>query len=55
MAPWREEPTLEQSVPEGLCPMEGTHLEQFVKSCSPVGRTHIGAVHGELSPVGGTP
>jgi len=32
--------TLEQSVPEGL---------------RPVGRTHIEEIHGELSPVGGTP
>ena len=31
---------LEQSVPEEL---------------QPVGRTHVGEVHGELSPVGGTP
>ena len=33
-------PVLEQSVPEGL---------------QPVGRTHVGEVHEELSPVGGTP
>ena len=35
-----EKPALEQSVPEGLQPIE---------------RTHTGAVHGELSPVGETP
>ena len=29
-------------------------LGQFVKSCSPFGRTHSGEVCGELSPVRGT-
>ena len=50
MAPWREEPTLEQvcwqdlwphggptleqSAPEGLHPVEGPTVEQFMKNCS---------------------
>ncbi|GAB0176600.1 EH domain-containing protein 4 [Grus japonensis] len=42
VTPW-EGPTLEQSAPEGLHPMEETMLEQFVKDCSPWERLHVGA------------
>ncbi|KAK4831704.1 hypothetical protein QYF61_018756, partial [Mycteria americana] len=46
---------LEQSVPEGLHPLERTHAGAVREELQPVGRTHIGEVHGGLSPVGGTP
>ncbi|GAB0191968.1 EH domain-containing protein 4 [Grus japonensis] len=71
VAPWREEPmpeqvcwqdlsprggpTLEQSVPEGLHPVEGTYAGAVREELQPVGRTHVGEVHGGLSPVGGAP
>ncbi|GAB0181795.1 EH domain-containing protein 4 [Grus japonensis] len=71
LAPWREEPTLEQvcwqdfwphggpmleqSVPEGLHPMGETHAGAVHEELQPMGRTHIGEVHGGLSPVRGTP
>ncbi|GAB0179705.1 zinc finger and BTB domain-containing protein 5 [Grus japonensis] len=48
-------PTLEQSAPEGLHPVEGTHTGAVREKLQPVGRTHVGEVHGELSPLGGTP
>ncbi|XP_075367903.1 uncharacterized protein LOC142414491 [Mycteria americana] len=48
-------PTLEQSVPEGLHPMEETHAGAVGEELQPMGRTHAGAVRGGLSPVGGTP
>jgi len=47
-------PTLEQPVPEGLHPVEGTHTGAVPEGLQPVGRTHAGAVHGELSPMRGT-
>ncbi|GAB0183460.1 zinc finger and BTB domain-containing protein 5 [Grus japonensis] len=50
-----EEPTLEQSVPEGLHLMGETHIGEVREGLQPMGRTHIGAVGGGLSPVGGTP
>ncbi|PKU47688.1 ubx domain-containing protein 4 [Limosa lapponica baueri] len=46
---------LEQSVPEGLHPLEGIHAGVVCEELQPVGRTHVGEVCGELSPVGGTP
>ena len=68
--PWREEPmpkqvcwqglwphggpTLEQPVPEGLHPMEGTYIGAVREELQPLGRTHIGEVCGELSPMRGT-
>jgi len=64
---WREEPTLEQvcwqdlrtcggptlehSLLEVLNPVERTHAEEL----QPMGRTHVGGVCGELSPVCVTP
>jgi len=45
---------LEQSVPEGLHPMEGTHTGAVCEELQPVGRTHNGEVCGELSPIRGT-
>ncbi|GAB0181827.1 zinc finger and BTB domain-containing protein 5 [Grus japonensis] len=66
---WREEPTLEQvcwqdlwprggpmleqSAPEGLHPMEGTHTGAVHEELQPMGRTDVGEVHGGLSPVEG--
>jgi len=47
-------PMLEQSVPERLQPMEGTHAGEVHEELHPVGKTHVGEVHGELSPVAGT-
>ena len=49
VAPWREEPTLERSVPEGLHPVEGTHAGAVCEELQPVGRTHVGEVHGGVS------
>jgi len=46
---------LEQPVPEGLHPVEGTHAGAVCEELQPVGRTHVGVAHGELSPVGGDP
>ena len=48
-------PMLEQSVPEGLQPGEGTLAGAVCEELQPMGRTHVGEVHGGLSPVGGTP
>jgi len=45
---------LEQPVPEGLHPVEGTHAGTISQELQPVGRTHIRAGCGELSPVRGT-
>jgi len=53
VTPWKG-PTLEQPVPEGLHPVEGTHAGAVREELQPVGRTHIREVCGELSPVGGT-
>jgi len=53
VTPWG--PTLEQPVPEGLHPVEGTHAEAVRGELQPVGRTHTGEFRGGLSPVGGTP
>ena len=46
---------LEQSGPEGLHPMEGTHTGAVLEELQPMGRTHVGEVGGRLSPMGGTP
>jgi len=46
---------LEQSIPEGLHPMEGTHTGAVCEELQTVGRTHAGEVLGELSPLGWTP
>jgi len=53
---------LEQPVPEGLHPMEGTHTGAVCEELQPLalgkfvekGRTHNGEVCGELSPIRGT-
>jgi len=34
---------------------QGTHAEAVGEELQPVGRIHVGQVHGELSPVGRTP
>ena len=52
VTPWGA--TLEQPVPEGLHPVEGTHAGAVHEELQPMGRTHIGEVCGELSPVRGT-
>ncbi|GAB0209911.1 hypothetical protein GRJ2_003456800 [Grus japonensis] len=44
---WREEPTLEQSIPEGLHPVE--EIRAVHEELQPVGRTQIGEIHGRLS------
>ncbi|GAB0204061.1 hypothetical protein GRJ2_002871700 [Grus japonensis] len=36
-----EEPTLEQSIPEGLHPVEWTHAGGAFEGLQPVGRTHV--------------
>ena len=46
---------LEQSVPEGLHPVDGTHAGAVREELQPMGRTRVGEVHGGLSPMGGTP
>jgi len=67
---WREEPTpeqvswqglspcggprLEQLVPLGLHPVEGTHAGAVHEELQPVGRTHVGELCEELSPVTGS-
>ncbi|GAB0180894.1 AN1-type zinc finger protein 5-like [Grus japonensis] len=48
-------PMLEQSVPEGLYPVEGTHAGAVGEELQPEGRTHVAEVRGGLSPMGGTP
>jgi len=45
---------LEQPVPEGLHPMEGTHTGAVREDLQLVGRTQVGEVCGELSPMRGT-
>jgi len=45
---------LEQPVPEGLHPVEGTHAGAVHEELQPVGRTQAGEVCGELSPMRGT-
>jgi len=47
-------PTLEQPVPEGLHPVEGTHAGAYHAELHPAGGTHAGAVCEELQPVGRT-
>jgi len=47
--------TLEQSVSEGLHPLQRTHAGAVHEELQPVGgRTHTGEDHGGLSPMGGT-
>ena len=41
-------PTLEQPVPEGLHPVEGTHAGVVCEDLQPMGRSHFGEVHREL-------
>ena len=48
-------PMLEQSVPEGLHPVERTHAGASCVELEPMGRTHVGEVCEGLSPIGGTP
>ena len=71
VAPWREEPrleqvcwqglwphggpTLEQPIPEGWHPLGRTHAGAVREELQPMGRTHVGAFRGGLSAVGGTP
>jgi len=40
---------LEQPVPEGLHPVEGTQAGAVCEELQPVGRTHVREVHGGLS------
>jgi len=47
-------PMLEQPVPEGLNPAEGTHTGAGCEELQPMGRTHFGEVCEELSPMRGT-
>ncbi|PKU38096.1 ubx domain-containing protein 4 [Limosa lapponica baueri] len=47
--------TTEQSVPEGLHPMERTHTGAVCEELQPVGGTKIGEVCGDVYPVGRTP
>ncbi|GAB0208471.1 EH domain-containing protein 4 [Grus japonensis] len=35
--------------------VERTHAETICEELQPMGRTHVGEVHGGLSPMGGTP
>lgn len=42
------EPTLEQSIPEGLYPMAGTLSGELPEELQYVGRTHVEKVCGEL-------
>jgi len=52
---WKVEPTLKQVCWQGLWPHGGTMLEQPVpEGLHPMGRTHAGAAHRELSPMGET-
>jgi len=52
----REEPMLEQVFWQDLWPCGTPRLEQsFPEGLQPMGRTHIGEVHGRLSPVRVTP
>lgn len=46
---------LEQSVPGGLHPMEGTHTGAVNEELHLMGGTHFGAVNGVVSHVGETP
>jgi len=46
---------LEQSVPEGLHPVERTHAGAVCMVLKPLGRSHIGEIHRGLLPVGRTP
>ena len=48
-------PKVEQPVPEGWHPMEGTHAGAVCAELQPMGRTHVEEVGGGWSPVGGTP
>ncbi|TRZ07982.1 hypothetical protein HGM15179_019128 [Zosterops borbonicus] len=48
-------PMLEQSVPEGLYPMERTQARAVCGELHPLRMTHIGGVREGLSPMGGTP
>lgn len=42
-------PTLEQSVPEGQHPVEGTHAGALCEEHQPTGRTQFGKISGGLS------
>ncbi|KAJ7416059.1 hypothetical protein BTVI_36392 [Pitangus sulphuratus] len=71
VVPWREKPMLEQicwqdlwphggprleqSVPEGPHHVEMTHSEAVHREMQPVGKIHVGEVHGVVTPVGGEP
>ena len=47
-------PMLEQSVPEGLHPMEWKQAGAVHEALQHVGRSYAGGVRGRLSPMGGT-
>lgn len=47
-------PSLEQSIPEGLYPMERTHIRAVLEELQTAGRTHV-EVHEGLPPMGGSP
>ncbi|KAK4827851.1 hypothetical protein QYF61_022001 [Mycteria americana] len=46
-----ERPTLEQSISEGLHPMERTHTGAVLQELQPIERTHVGEVLEELQPI----
>lgn len=46
--------TQEQVVPEGLPPMGWTHAGASHEEWQPVRRAHVGGIHGQLLPMGGT-
>jgi len=52
VTPWG--PTLEQPVSEGLHLIDGTHAGAVCEELQYMGRTHVGEISGELSPVRGT-
>lgn len=45
---------LEQTAPEGLHTVEGTHIGAVLEEPLPMGRAYV-EVHGESSPMGETP
>lgn len=46
-------PMLQQTIPEGVQPMEGTHAGADNEELQFVGRTHVGEVCGRLFPMAG--
>lgn len=46
---------LEETIPEGLSPVERTHVKAVFEELQPGGRVHTGEGHEGLFPVVGTP